>query len=143
MKQKNNMKHELLKYLLLIIIAAALVALTGCSSVQKMVPSFWDDNQSKVIIDVRQKVEQIDCKADQLPQVTKVRKKIRWFELYSESKGIRQHDVLAIVEPMAETVDAWIEHEHVKPNNEIFCTLKKEILQEQASMAATAILGRF
>ena len=143
MKQKNNMKHELLKYLLLIIIAAALIALTGCSSVQKMVPSFWDDNQSKVIIDVRQKVEQIDCKANQLPQIVKVDNKLRWFQLYSESKGIRQHDVLSIVAPMAETVDAWIEHEKEKPNNEIFCTLKKEILQEQASMAATAILGRF
>lgn len=138
-----NMKREMLKLLLCIMLAFAIVALTGCTSVQKMVPSFWDDNQSKVIIDVRQKVEQIDCKADQLPQVTKVRKKIRWFELYSESKGIRQHDVLAIVEPMAETVDAWIDHEKEKPNNEIFCTLKKEILIDQASIAATAILGRF
>ena len=137
------MKKELLKLSSLFAIALFIVIATGCTSVQKMVPSFWDDNQSKVIIDVRQKVEQIDCKADQLPQVTKVRKKIRWFELYSESKGIRQHDVLAIVEPMAETVDAWIEHEHVKPNNEIFCTLKKEILTDQASIAATAILGRF
>ena len=137
------MKRELLKLASLFAIALFMVIATGCTSVQKMVPSFWDDNQSKVIIDVRQKVEQIDCKADQLPQVTKVRKKIRWFELYSESKGIRQHDVLAIVEPMAETVDAWIEHEHVKPNNEIFCTLKKEILTDQASIAATAILGRF
>ena len=143
MKQKNNMKNELLKFLLLAIIAAAIVALTGCSSVQKMVPSFWDDNQSKVIIDVRQKVEQLDCKANQLPQITKVRNKIHWFELYSESKGIRQHDVLAVVAPMTETVDEWIDHEKTKPNNEIFCTLKKEILQEQASMAATAILGRF
>ena len=137
------MKKELIKLTNLFAVALFMVIATGCTSVQKMVPSFWDDNQSKVIIDVRQKVEQIDCKADQLPQVTKVRKKIRWFELYSESKGIRQHDVLAIVEPMAETVDAWIEHEHVKPNNEIFCTLKKEILTDQASIAATAILGRF
>lgn len=143
MKQKNNMKNELLKFFLLVIIAAAIVALTGCSSVQKMVPSFWDDNQSKVIIDVRQKVEQLDCKANQLPQIVKVRNKIHWFELYSESKGIRQHDVLSIVAPMAETVDDWIDHEKTKPNNEIFCTLKKEILTDQASIAATAILGRF
>ena len=137
------MKHELLKFFLLVVIAAAIVALTGCTSVQKMVPSFWDDNQSKVIIDVRHKVEQIDCKADQLPQIIKVDNKLRWFQLYSESKGIRQHDVLAIVAPMKETVGEWVEHEKTKPNNEIFCTLKKEILTDQASIAATAILGRF
>ena len=137
------MKREMLKLLLCIILAFALVALTGCTSVQKMVPSFWDDNQSKAIIDVRHKVEQIDCKADQMPQVVKIDNKLRWFQLYSESKGIRQHDVLAIVEPMKETVVAWIDHEKEKPNNEIFCTLKKEILTDQASIAATAILGRF
>lgn len=137
------MKRELLKLASLFAVALFMVIATGCTSVQKMVPSFWDDNQSKSIINVRMQIEQIDCSANQLTQIVPISNEIRWFQLYSESKGLRQHDVLSIVEPMKETVDAWIEHEHVKPNNEIFCTLKKEILTDQSSIAASAILGRF
>lgn len=137
------MKRELLKLTSLFVIALFIVISTGCTSVQKMVPSFWDDNQSKSIINVRMQVEQIDCSANQMTQIVPISNEIRWFQLYSESKGIRQHDVLSIVEPMKETVDDWIEHEHIKPNNEIFCTLKKEILTDQSSIAASAILGRF
>ena len=137
------MKKELLKLSSLFAIALFIVIATGCTSVQKMVPSFWDDNQSKSIINVRMQIEQIDCSANQLTQIVPISNEIRWFQLYSESKGLRQHDVLAIVEPMKETVDVWIDHEHVKPNNEIFCTLKKEILTDQSSIAASAILGRF
>ena len=137
------MKRELLKLTSLFVIALFIVIATGCSSVQKMVPSFWDDNQSKSIVNVRMQIEQIDCSSNQLTQIVPISNEIRWFQLYSESKGIRQHDVLSIVEPMKETVDDWIEHEHVKPNNEIFCTLKKEILTDQSSIAASAILGRF
>lgn len=137
------MKRELIKLTNLFAVALFMVIATGCTSVQKMVPSFWDDNQSKSIVNVRMQIEQIDCSANQLTQIVPISNEIRWFQLYSESKGLRQHDVLAIVEPMKETVDAWIDHEHVKPNNEIFCTLKKEILTDQSSIAASAILGRF
>ena len=137
------MKRELIKLTNLFAVALFMVIATGCTSVQKMVPSFWDDNQSKSIVNVRMQIEQIDCSANQLTQIVPISNEIRWFQLYSESKGIRQHDVLSIVEPMKETVDDWIDHEHVKPNNEIFCTLKKEILTDQSSIAASAILGRF
>lgn len=138
-----TMKRELLKLASLFVIALMLVIMTGCTSVQKMVPSFWDDNQSRSIIDIRMQIEKIDCSANQLTQVKPIENELRWFQLYSESKGIRQHDVLAIVEPMQETVGDWVEHEKTKPNNEIYCGLKKDVLEFQASTAATAILGRF
>ena len=41
------------------------VLLTGCS----MVPSFWDDNESKLAVDVRFAVTQIDCSGEYQAQV--------------------------------------------------------------------------
>ena len=43
--------------------------LTGCATVKGWVPSFWDDNQSYAIIDVRLQVEKLDCAKPHLPQV--------------------------------------------------------------------------
>ena len=42
--------------------AVILVTVTGCAVLEKgvaMIPSFWDDNQSAKIVDVRQTIEQI------------------------------------------------------------------------------------
>ena len=37
----------------ILLIAVASVALTGCASITQWIPSFWDDNQSAKIIDIR------------------------------------------------------------------------------------------
>ena len=119
-----------------------LVLLQGCST---MLPSFWDDNQSARIISVRLDVERVDCKTAQLPQVAKIRDDLAWFRLYSESKGSRQADVIALTKPMSETVEDW--HKRVSlegyKDNPIYCDLKKRVLQEQSTRAAKAVLGRF
>jgi hypothetical protein len=116
------------------------VSLTGCASIQSMIPSFWDDNQSARIIDVRQKVELIDCAQEQRPQIDVVAREIRWFQLYSESKGQRQQDVLKIVAPMQETVGDWQKRGE---GSKSYCELKKRTLALQSERAAQAILGRF
>lgn len=74
--------------------------LQGCSTVQNWIPSFWDDNQSAKIIDIRQAAHNIDCTKDQREQATKLWQNIQWFELYSTSKGFSQKDVLRMIEPM-------------------------------------------
>jgi hypothetical protein len=119
------------------------VSLTGCSTVKEWIPSFWDDNQSARIIDVRLKVESIDCKQLQLPQAEAVAREIRWFELYSESKGWRQNDVLKLTAPMKESVDDWVKRSREKEGSAFYCESKKKILAEQSKRAAEAILGRF
>ena len=63
--------------------------LTGCATVKGWVPSFWDDNQSYAIIDVRLQVEKLDCAKPHLPQVQPIADKLRWFEMYSESKDTK------------------------------------------------------
>jgi hypothetical protein len=116
-----------------------IVFLAGCSAI----PSFWDDNQSSVIVSVRQSVENIDCRQEHAPQVKIVQQQLRWFELYSESKGSRQQDVLRLIQPMQETVDDFYNRSVSRPGSTTYCELKKETMIEQAGIVARAVLGRF
>ena len=123
----------------------SILLLSGCSTVKEWIPSFSDDNQSSRIIDVRLAVDRVDCRQSQAPQVARIQENLRWFELYSESKGWRQNDVLKLTAPMQATVSEWytrVSAEGYKENS-LYCELKKKVAAEQASRAATAILGRF
>jgi hypothetical protein len=127
------------------ILAVAVIglSLTGCATVKNWIPSFWDDNQSAKIVDVRASVDQLDCSQDQLPQVSRIRDDLRWFELYSESKGWRQADVLRVIAPMKETVEDMYKRSQGTQGSKIYCELKKKVMQQQAARAAEAVLGRF
>ena len=119
--------------------------LSGCAQLQGFIPSFWDDNQSQKIIDLRLTIERIDCKAQQKPQVSRVRDDLEWFRLYSESKGKRQQDVLKLTQPMAETTEDWYKRVSAEgyKENAIYCELTKKVMIEQSTRAAKAVLGRF
>jgi len=118
------------------------MALTGCASVSSVIPSFWDDNQSSRIIDVRLAVERVDC-VNALPGVSRVRDDIEWFRLYSHSKGKLQKDVLAVIEPMQETAEDWYKRTQSGTASKVYCELKKSVMQQQAARAASAVLGRW
>ena len=118
-----------------------LVLLQGCST---MLPSFWDDNQSKKIIDVRQSVAHLNCAQSHLPQVKQIHDQLEWFQLYSESKGFLQNDVLAVIKPMQETVEEFVKRSAGKDQGSVpYCEMKKKILIKQSSIAAHAVLARF
>ena len=120
-----------------------ILSLTGCASVMSLIPSFWDDNQSARITTVRQHIEQIDCEQPQLPQALQIQSDILWFELYSQSKGARQADVVRLVTPMQESVDDWVKRSREAQGSKGYCEIKKKLLQAQARAAGSAILGRF
>jgi hypothetical protein len=127
-------------------IAVVAMFLSGCSTVSTVkgwIPSFWDDNQSAKIVDVRMSVEKLDCSQDQLLQVVKIRDDLQWFQLYSQSKGWRQADVLRVIKPMQETVDDMYKRAKDQQGSKLYCELKKKVMQSQAERAASAILGRF
>jgi hypothetical protein len=128
-----------------ILLVLTVLLLQGCAGLTGLIPSFWDDNQSAKIISVRLGIERVDCKTAQLPQVAKIRDDLEWFKLYSESKGGRQADVIALTTPMTATVEDWYKRVEVEghKDNPIYCDLKKRVLQEQSARAAKAILGRF
>ncbi len=126
-----------------ILLALVIVTVTGCSGLVSKIPSFWDDNQSARIIDVRLRAEALDCAQPQLPQVQALARDLRWFELYSHSKGQRQTDVLKLIEPMQATVKEWEDRTAKQEGSKFYCETKKKIVTEQAKRAAEATLGRF
>jgi len=127
------------------LVAAILVSLslTGCATVQGWIPSFWDDNQSRAIVDVRQSVAQLNCEQEHAPQVKKIKDQLQWFDMYSESKGQRQQDVRKLIKPMQETVDDFYKRSTEKQGTKTYCEIKKKIMTTQADKAASAVLGRF
>jgi flagellar basal body L-ring protein FlgH len=129
-----------MKKLLLI---SLLVTLSGCSTIKSWVPSFSDPNQSARIVDVRQSVAQLDCKQEHAPQVKRIKDNLQWFQLYSESKGWRQNDVLQLIKPMQESVDDFYKRSLDKQGSETYCEIKKKLLTTQSTKAAEAVLGRF
>jgi len=119
------------------------LVLTGCASVQSWVPSFWDDNQSAKIVDVRLRVDRLDCTLNQLPQITVIRDDLRWFELYSTSKGQLQKDVIRLITPMQATVEDMYTRNTAGSVSKTYCELKKQIMTQQAERIASAVLGRW
>jgi len=117
--------------------------LSGCASVQSWVPSFWDDNQSARIVDVRLRVDRLDCSQPQLAQISVIRDDLRWFELYSHSKGQLQKDVLRLIAPMQATVEDMYTRNTGGTASKTYCELKKQIMTQQAERAAAAVLGRW
>lgn len=130
-----------------VVILAVTVIVTGCAVVEKgvaMIPSFWDDNQSARIVDIRHSIEQITCEpGTQLRDADRVLREIQWFRLYSESKGTRQQDVLRIIQPMEETLRDWQQRSQAQEGSRAYCTSKQMILKQQSKRAAESILGRF
>ena len=129
-----------MKKLFLVVV---LLSMTGCATVKSWIPSFYDPNQSASIINVRANIERLDCTQNQLPQALAIKEQLTWFQLYSESKGWQQADVLRLVEPMQETIDDFVKRSQDKQGSEAYCNIKKKILQTQAKTAASAVLGRF
>ena len=64
--------------------------LVGCTFVREWIPSFYDDNESKAIIDVVTGGSLLDCNATTLNEDLKeLDRDTEWLILYSEAKGSR------------------------------------------------------
>jgi len=123
-----------------LIILSAVFWLSGCATVTQWIPSFWDANQSHYIVEARLKIEQINCEEPQRAQVLRVQEDLRRFELYSQSKGRLQSDVLRVVRPIKTQVDEWVERGE---GTRGYCTVKKKLLTQEAQRAAEVVLGRW
>lgn len=118
------------------------LVLGGCS-LSDVLPSFWDDNQSYKITDVYQKTVRFDCKQQHLPQISAIRDDLLWFQLYSESKGMLQQDVIKLVAPMQKTVEDFYTRSMEKEGSFAYCESKKKIMITQAKKAASGVMWRF
>ena len=119
------------------------LVLSGCATVESWLPSFWDDNQSARITDVRQRIESVDCRGDQAAQARAILGDLQWFELYSQSKGQSQRSVIKLVEPIKATAQDWLTRTKEGHASEQYCVIKQRILAQQAARAAESIMGRW
>jgi len=129
-----------------LLVIGLVALLQGCATfsfqdIKDQIPSFWDDNQSRSVIDIRQSVEKLNCKELHAPQVKVIKDNIQWFILYSDSKGTK--DVLTLVKPMESTIDDFYKRSLEKQGTEIYCDIKKKILITQSSAVAKTVIGRF
>lgn len=115
-------------------IASTALIISGCS----MIPSFWDDNESQLAVDVRFAVSKIDCTSEYQDQVLALKDSVDLLAMYSESRG--SDDVGEIVNKMKTTVDGFYND---GSNNEFFCKTKKKILIKQSADVAAAVMGRY
>lgn len=125
----------------LLVVIAASIALTGCSSLIEYIPSRWDVNQAKVVTDIQQKARHFDCKADQLAQLNDLEKNLEWFDLYAKTKPTR--DVAKLTKTMNDTVKEFKERVQKGPVSPIYCDIKKKLFVQQADIIAGATQGRF
>ena len=115
------------------------VLLAGCASIQDWIPSFYDDNESKAIIDVVTGVSLLDCNATTLNEDLKeLDRDTEWLILYSEAKGSR--DVNKTTKLFDETLNGMVAKETVSPT---YCELKKKTLLVQSKEIAKSIMRRF
>jgi len=124
-----------------LLIACALVALTGCASIMEYIPSSWDVNQAKSITDIQLQARHIDCKADLAPQVNRLAQDVEWFDIYAKTKPTR--DIAKLTGTITSTVKELQERVAKGPVSPLYCDLKKKIIQQQADILAKSVQGRF
>lgn len=117
----------------LAIIGLITIMLGGCSAI----PSFYDDNESRLAVDVRYQVQVLNCSENYREQAQSVIESISILELYSDSKG--SSDVYEMIQPMQKTAEGL----QNMTQNEMFCKLKKKELIKQSKLIADAIMRRY
>lgn len=117
--------------------------LTGCDTMYKVVPSFWDDNQSNYMAQTRLAVSRLDCEEPLGVQAARIKDQVDLFVFYSESKGRSQQDVLHLVKPLQQTVDDFAQRTAQGGGSKTYCQLKKKIMTEQAQRASASVMGRW
>jgi len=126
-----------MKYIIAIF---AVMTLTGCATISDIVPSFWDDNQSKVAIDIKYNISIIDCTSDNI-NTKQILRDVNWFISYSESKQTK--DVIKIINPLKETLVTFDKKVETNKMTNTYCELKKKILITQSNRFAESVLGRY
>jgi hypothetical protein len=124
-----------------IIAVFALVALSGCSSLQQWIPVRWDANQSHSITTIQQSTRNFDCKADIANQSKLLAQQVEWFTIYAQSKPTR--DVISPIGHMNDTVKELVDRSSKGSVSPMYCEIKKKILIQQADMVAHTVQGRF
>ena len=119
------------------IVTTLIIALivSGCS----LLPSKWDQNQARVITDIRQEAGSFDCKADVGQQLNALEKSIEWFQLYSNYR--KANDIGSMINKLDTTVKEFQDRASKGPISPTYCQLKKSIITEEADIIGRTVGG--
>ena len=117
----------------------AVLLLSGCASIQSIIPSFHDDNESHLSITIRFAISELDCTQPHQPQVAKIDRAVQYMALYTESKG--SNDIAEMMQPMKATVNDFLKKGN--EGSETYCKIKKSLLEKQSKEIAETVMGRF
>lgn len=119
-----------------ILLLSIIISLSGCS----YIPSKWDPNEAKQIIDIELAVKYFDC--SNIPsQINDLTRQVEWFNTYSESRG--SNDIVALFAELNKTVKEFKDRTDNGVVSPIYCTIKKNILIQQTEIVARAVQLRF
>lgn len=114
------------------LILSSILFLAACSAT---LPSFYDDNESLLAVEVRAEVAKLDCTK---PDPTQIKHSVDKLNLYSESK--RSKDVGQLISMMKQTSDGLYKKSDISQS---FCNIKKTLLEKQSADIANAIMRRY
>lgn len=118
-----------------LILGSVMILMSGCAMT---IPSFYDDNESLLAVDVRHAVKDLNCNDNTKAHVKNIDRTITRFSLYSESKG--SDDMQEMIQLIKKTNDGLVAKETISP---AFCEIKKKVLIKQSDDIATAVMGRY
>ena len=110
--------------------------LSGCSTI--MNTSFYDENESKAVVDMWVSVQRLDCASEQSSQqVGAIVDSKNWLKTYSLGKGSK--DVSEMVVIFEKSLNPMVG----KDMSEAYCNSKKKTLLNQSEKMTRAMMRRF
>jgi hypothetical protein len=119
----------------ILVTVALLLVVSGCS----LVPSRWDQNQARVITDIRQEAGSFDCKGDVPAQLNTIESRIEWFHLYSDYNKAK--DIDSMISKLEVTVKEFQDRVAKGPTSPTYCQLKKVLITEQVDIIGHTVGG--
>lgn len=119
-----------------ILVLIAVFSLVGCA----YIPSRWDANEAKSIIDIEMTAKYFDC-ANVKSQINDLNKQVEWFNTYSVSRG--SNDIVALFEDLHNTVAEFKNRSDKGPVSPLYCDLKRKIIIQQSAIIAKAVQMRY
>lgn len=111
------------------------VLLSGCS----LIPSKWDVNQARVVVNVHQEAVALDCSKDVSGSLTTIASDLNWLHTYSEYKGTKDLDHMTGV--VQKTVSEFQSNVAAGKSNAVYCQLKKALIIQQTDIIGHTFEG--
>lgn len=113
-------------------------SLSACNLTEE-IPSFYDDNESKAIVDLAFDIRKLNCSSTLVAhQIDAIDRDLTWLITYTELKS--SNDVYAVLLIMDSTLEGLQQKKAVSGP---YCEIKKRTLVQQSNAAAKAIFRRF